>query len=196
VLTTHSNQYANRPCCCPTIDASLGVGMVGGVKVTFLALLALVLGVGCGESAEEKAAKAKAAAAKAKAAAAKAKAAAEAKAGAWTSDPSDPNNVTVEAAIRKAVGKPTGKLTKVDLEKVKNLYLQNNQLTDFTALKELTQLTVLYLNDNQLTDVKGLENLTQLTWLELHDNPDLTEAQIDELEKALPNCTIYSDPKK
>ena len=46
MLTTHSNQYANRPCCCPTIDASLGVGMVGGVKA--LVLLLVVVCVGCG----------------------------------------------------------------------------------------------------------------------------------------------------
>ena len=32
--------------CCPTIDASLGVGMVGGVKALYAVLLALVLGVG------------------------------------------------------------------------------------------------------------------------------------------------------
>jgi len=30
----------------PTIDASLGVGMVGGVKALYAVLLALVLGVG------------------------------------------------------------------------------------------------------------------------------------------------------
>ena len=33
----------------PTIDASLGGGMVGGVKALYAVLLALVLGVGCGE---------------------------------------------------------------------------------------------------------------------------------------------------
>ncbi|MDP6034817.1 MAG: Gfo/Idh/MocA family oxidoreductase, partial [Verrucomicrobiota bacterium] len=32
---------------CPTIDASLGVGMVGGVKATFIALLAVLLCAGC-----------------------------------------------------------------------------------------------------------------------------------------------------
>ena len=31
----------------PTIDASLGVGMVGGVKALYAVLLALVMGVGC-----------------------------------------------------------------------------------------------------------------------------------------------------
>ena len=126
------------------------------MKTTFIALLALCLYVlvGCGESKEEKAAKAKAAATEAKAAA-------EAKAGAWVSDPNDPNNVKIEKAIRKAAKKPTGELTKADLEKVTKLYLANNQLTDVKGLEKLTKLTELSLDDNQLTDVKGLEKLGQ-----------------------------------
>ncbi|SVB74911.1 uncharacterized protein METZ01_LOCUS227765, partial [marine metagenome] len=32
--------------------------------------------------------------------------------------------------------------------------------------------------------------------LSLGDNPDLTKAQIDELQKALPKCKILSNPKK
>ena len=64
------------------------------------------------------------------------------------------------------------------------------------GLVKLTQLTKLYLHDNKLTDVKGLEKLTKLEVLALSGNPDLTKAQIDELQKALPNCTIYSNPKK
>jgi len=92
----------------------------------------------------------------------------------WVSDPSDRNNVKIEKEIRWRLENPEGELTKADLEKVKNLYLRNNQLTDVTALKELTQLTELYLDDN----------------------PDLTKAQIDELKKALPNCKINSDITK
>ena len=42
-------------------------------------------------------------------------------------------------------------------------------------------------------DVKGLEKLTQLEKLTLRDNPDLTKAQINELQKALPKCRIFSD---
>ena len=80
----------------------------------------------------------------------------------------------IEATIRRLAKKPTGELTKADLEKV----------------------TTLSLYDNQLTDVKGLEKLTQLTILMLDDNPDLTEAQIAELQKALLNCGISSNPKK
>jgi 5-bromo-4-chloroindolyl phosphate hydrolysis protein len=44
--------------------------------------------------------------------------------------------------------------------------------------------------------VKGLEKLTKLENLYLRDNLDLTKAQIDELEKALPDCRIQSNPKK
>ena len=57
-------------------------------------------------------------------------------------------------------------------------------------------MTKLYLHGNQLTDVNGLEKLTQLGELWLNNNPDLTEAQIDQLQKALPNCEISHNAKK
>jgi len=185
--------------------------MVGGVKATFIALLAFSLclsAVGADKKPLTKEQSAK----------------------------------VIEAAIRKAAQKPTGELTKADLEKVRKLSLFNNQLTDVTPLKGLTKLTRLSLSNNQLTDVtglekltqltwlslsknnkltdvksldnltkletlylnynqltevpEGLEKLTQLTWLDLSNNPDLTKAQIDELKKALPNCTIRSNPTK
>ncbi len=80
----------------------------------------------------------------------------------------------IEAAIRKELNKPTGELTKAALEKVTRLNLQRNQLTD----------------------VKGLKKLTELTKPYLENNPDLTKAQIDDLQKALPNCQIKSNAKK
>ena len=64
------------------------------------------------------------------------------------------------------------------------------------GLENLTQLKVLNLGDNQLTEVKGLEKLTQLEDLDLQLNPNLTKAQIAELQKALPNCKISSSPTK
>ena len=102
------------------------------------------------------------------------------------------------------------------LEKFTQLYaliLSHNQLTSVKGLEKLTKLEVLSLSDNQLTevpkgleklpklkeldltnnhltDVKGLEKLTQLTILWLDANPDLTKAQIDQLQKALPKCKI------
>ena len=102
----------------------------------------------------------------------------------------------IEAAIREAAKKPTGELTKADYEKVKELNLEGNQLTDMKGLEKLTQLTSLRLTDNQLTDVKGLEKLTHLKVLRLKYNPDLTKTQIDALKKALPKCLIVSNPKK
>ena len=82
------------------------------------------------------------------------------------------------------------------LTKLKYLFLHDNKLNSVKGLKKLTQLKYLYLMYNQLTDVKGLEKLDQLTRLHLQGNPALTKAQIDELQKALPNCKIISDPKK
>ncbi len=64
------------------------------------------------------------------------------------------------------------------------------------GLVKLTQLTKLYLHDNKLTDVKGLEKLPKLEVLALSGNPDLTKALIAELQKALPKCRIFSNPKK
>ncbi len=106
-------------------------------------------------------------------------------------------NPIVEKAVREMLEKPEGELTKADLEKVMFLNLERLQLTEVPkGLEKLTQLKELDLGGNQLTDVTGLENLTQLTELNLYYNRDLSKAQIDELQKALPKCKIYSDPTK
>jgi len=62
------------------------------------------------------------------------------------------------------------------------------------GLEKLTKLTYLGLSDNQLTSLTGLEKLTRLKKLWLENNPTLTKAQIAELQKALPNCKISSNP--
>ena len=131
----------------------------------------------------------------------------------------------VEKAIRKYLKyvkgvMPAGELTKADLDKLPILHLNGNKLTDVPkGLEKLTQLEVLNLynnrlteipkeleklthlkqldlNNNQLTDVKELEKLTWLRMLNLRHNPALTKAQIAELQKALPNCKIHSNPTK
>ena len=105
-----------------------------------------------------------------------------------------------------------------ELTQLKELYLNGNAIRDVSALKELTQLTQLDLSGNKLTSVKGLDKLTQLKVLDLESNeirdvsalkeltqlkllslsgnPDLTKAQIDQLQKALPKCKITHDAKK
>jgi len=64
------------------------------------------------------------------------------------------------------------------------------------GLEKLMQLTSLDLINNKLTSVKGLENLTELKGLILYNNPDLTKAQITELQKVLPKCEIEHNAKK
>ena len=82
------------------------------------------------------------------------------------------------------------------LTQLKVLDLGSNQLTEVPkGLEKLTQLTYLRIGGNQLTDVKGLEKLTKLKELRLDGNPDLTKAQIAELQKMLPKCEIISNPK-
>tara|TARA_Y100001954_G_scaffold127093_1_gene136270 strand:- start:2405 stop:2968 length:564 start_codon:yes stop_codon:yes gene_type:complete len=183
-----------------------------------LLICAVVALVGCGKATKEKGAQIKAAADD--------RAVAEKKATETATIPQQPKTTSeklitepiVEKAIREKLKKPTGELTKADYEKVtrlvlngegltslkglekltqlKTLYLIGNQLTSVKELEKLTQLTWLNLNGNKLTDVKGLENLDQLKDLDLYNNPDLTKAQVDQLQKALLNCKIHSNPTK
>jgi len=102
----------------------------------------------------------------------------------------------VEEAIRKAAKKPTGELTETDLEKVRRLDLSFKKLTDVTGLENLTQLTFLNLSANRLTELPSLEKLNRLKTLRLWNNPAIPKTQIDQLQKALPKCKIYSNPTK
>jgi len=71
-----------------------------------------------------------------------------------------------------------------------------NQLTDLNALARLTQLKKLYLSNNQLTDLSPLAKLAMLEQLYLNNNPNLTQTEIDKLQKALPKCEIKHNAKK
>ena len=106
-------------------------------------------------------------------------------------------NPIVEKAIRNKLKKLTGELAEADLEKITHLNFYGQVLTEVPKeLEKLTQLERLGLHTNQLTDLKGLEKLTKLEALYLQDNPALTKAQIVELQKALPECSISSNPTK
>ncbi|MBP90512.1 MAG: hypothetical protein CMJ64_28025 [Planctomycetaceae bacterium] len=122
----------------------------------------------------------------------------------------------IEAAIRKTAGKPTGELTKADLEKMtgrdvlldirsKNItdltpladltnlvqfQLGRNQITDLTPLTGLTKLEGFVVGRNPITDLTPLAGSTKLEWLRIAGNPNLTQAEIDKLQKALPKCKI------
>ncbi len=102
---------------------------------------------------------------------------------------SDPG---LEAAIRAALGKPTGDILDADLigltsldaryynianlEGIQNcvnlteLDLYGNAIVDISPLSNLTNLTTLILNRNRIVDISALSGLTKLTALHLRNN--------------------------
>jgi len=98
------------------------------------------------------------------------------------------------------------------LTKLEGLVANDNYISDITALGGLTELVWLALEDNLIADISALGGLTKLEWLDLEGNNisdigalkglknletlflsgnPLTQAQINELSAALPNCEIY-----
>ena len=129
----------------------------------------------------------------------------------------------VEKAIRRQIGKPKGKLTKVDLAKVTMLALRSTKIID-VGLKEiakLQKLEILDLSDTKITDagLKEIAKLQELTGLWLNgtditdaglmdaaklqklthlnlDGTKITDKKATELVKALLNCKIFHSYKK
>jgi len=62
----------------------------------------------------------------------------------------------------------------------------DNQISDITALQNLTSLEYLYLTGNQISDVSALENLTNLYLLDLANN------QISDISSLVANSGIDS----
>ena len=78
----------------------------------------------------------------------------------------------------------------------KILHLENNQISDLVPLSGLKRLDLLYLRYNQISDLTPLSGLLSLKSLDLSDNPDLKIAEIEKLQKALPNCKIEHNTNK
>ena len=80
------------------------------------------------------------------------------------------------------------------LTELQSLDLSETKITDagLVHLKGLTNLQDFHLDDTQITDaglvhLKGMSSLTRLNlW-----KTQVTDAGVAELQKALPNCTIY-----
>ena len=97
------------------------------------------------------------------------------------------SDANLEAAIREAIGKPTGDIHCSDLEGLTyfeannsniaqltglehctnliHLALPGNQISSLSPLSDLTSLTVLCIASNQISDISPLANLTSLTGL-------------------------------
>ena len=68
----------------------------------------------------------------------------------------------LEAAIREAIGKPTGKIDEVDLVGLTTLDAENRGISELSGLEYCTDLTWLNLNDNNISNLSPLTNLTGL----------------------------------
>jgi internalin A len=79
----------------------------------------------------------------------------------------DPN---LEAAIREAIGKPTGDIYQSDLDGLTYLGASGRSITDLTGLEHCTSLAALDLHRNQVSDLSPLSGLTSLIWLYLPVN--------------------------
>ena len=90
----------------------------------------------------------------------------------------DPN---LEAAIREAIGKPTGDIYQSDLEGLTSLDASSRNIADLTGLEYCTSLTTLLIQSNQIDNITQLSGLTSLTTLNLSTN------QISDIEPLVNN---------
>ena len=72
------------------------------------------------------------------------------------------------------------------------LNLSGNEIMDLRPLSALTGLRTLYLDNNPIRDFSPLYSLENLKSLSIK-GIDLTESQLSDLSKALPNCAVHSE---
>ena len=89
-----------------------------------------------------------------------------------------------------------------NLTKIRELCLDGTQVSNLASLKELTNLQILKLRNTQVSDLEPLKELKNIKSLYIGDFSDLskyqniniTEEQIDNLKKTLPNLEIIQEP--
>jgi Leucine-rich repeat (LRR) protein len=85
-----------------------------------------------------------------------------------------------------------------DLSPISKLYnletvdVSDNRVSDLAPLSGLAELKALYLDNNPITDFSPLYDLRSLRTLSIK-GIEITEAQLEELQDALPNCEIHSE---
>jgi|GEM_PF-1975813 hypothetical protein len=84
-------------------------------------------------------------------------------------------DANLEAAIREAIGKPSGDINRTELEGIANLNASARGISNLSGLEYCTNLTDLRLRGNELSDISPLANPTHPIILDLNDN------QIDDI---------------
>ena len=78
------------------------------------------------------------------------------------------------------------------LTKLRSLSLNDNNITDLSPLSGLKELRTLYLSGNPAGSLEPLHSLSSLTTLDIRGR-EILDTELEELEKALPDCTVFSD---
>jgi hypothetical protein len=79
-------------------------------------------------------------------------------------------DLNLQAAVRKAINKPTGNIYLSDLEGITQLQAVQSNINDLNGIEYCTNLITLELPFNQISDISLLAFLPSLTNIELNDN--------------------------
>ena len=73
---------------------------------------------------------------------------------------------------------------------LEDINLRSTQIFSLEPLKGLTNLKTLTLTDTQVSDLEPLKKLTNLQYINLRNCVNITNEQVEDLQKALPNLKI------
>jgi len=76
----------------------------------------------------------------------------------------------LEAALRAAIGKPTGHIYESDLVGLTSLFATDSSIANLSGLEHCINLVTLDLHNNQIGSISALAGLTKLQWLDLSYN--------------------------
>jgi uncharacterized protein YjbI with pentapeptide repeats len=99
----------------------------------------------------------------------------------------------LEAAIRDALGIPTGPITDADLAGLTELQADLKAITDLTGLQYCVNLTVLSLANNNISGIKPLSGLKNLTELNLSGNNISQVKPLSRLRNLTGLCLSYNN---
>lgn len=77
-----------------------------------------------------------------------------------------------------------------DLVNLKELYLCSTRVRDLKPLKGLKELQVLALDETQVSSLKTMKGLKNLEYLSIRNCKYITNEEVEDLQKALPNLKI------
>ena len=74
---------------------------------------------------------------------------------------------------------------------MESIILSNSKVSNIEPLSVLLKLKDIYLDKTQVSNLESLKELENLNFLVIRDCNCITDEQIDDLQKALPELKIY-----